>query len=314
MKTIHDVAKYCYDKNHSIKSIIPRLTEFELIYLRESVAGGYGNEFFQCARKEIGTHLKLVVKKEKGEQKRLKAEQKAAEKETARLLREEQKVERKRLREIRKAEEREAARIISEQKKYDTFIEIVDSIEHLLCKSHILRDGELSNRLLNRVARRIGIGCMGELPKIWSGFVSLEAIENIENKIHAAFDETDTNAKLTQKTYYGHDSNTEEHFYNMQYAGQVILTWILHFEYDREKFIEMCEVFRQVHITTKDENERLAVNGQNGKDRKVWQDAYKHNNIVLMDGRVKIVDITYLEDVAPRGLLKKVDEVFVIAE
>ena len=68
----------------------------------------------------------------------------------------------------------------------------------------------------------------------------------------------------------------------------------------------MCNVFRQVHITTAKENNLLAHNGQNAEDRMGWKEAYAANKIKLVDAKARSVKILSIKDVVPDGLIDMV--------
>jgi len=169
----------------------------------------------------------------------------------------------------------------------------VDIIDDLIHVPHILRNGDITKLKFHYLSRALATGAIRELSPVWTGLVSKRAIKNKSK--------TSSHCKATYANSY---LNSYEHFYNNLYAASVVLCYKLYFTEDRKVLEQMCDVFRQVHITTAKENSMLAHNGQNEDDRMGWSDAYNLNNIQLVDVGLTNVKVLKIRDVAPEGLIE----------
>lgn len=184
----------------------------------------------------------------------------------------------------------------------------VDIIDDLICAPHILRNGPLTKLKFHNLSRGLATGGIRELPIKWTGLISKKALANAKYNIKDAKC-GDSRSRLTYATFLkatpGHGvRNSTEHFYNSQYAAAVILCYKLYFDDNRAELEDMCNTFRQIHITTAKENNLLAHNGQNAEDRMGWKEAYAKNNIELVDAGTRPIWVDSIKDVVPEGLIE----------
>lgn len=184
----------------------------------------------------------------------------------------------------------------------------VDIIDDLICAPHILRNGHLTKLKFHNLSRGLATGGIRELPLKWTGLISKNALSNAEYNVKDATND-DTFSRLSYATFLkatpGHGvRNSTEHFYNNQYAAAVVLAYKLYFNDNRQTLEDICNVFRQVHITTAKENMLLAHNGQNAEDRMGWKKAYAANNIELVDANARPVNVKSIKHVVPEGLIE----------
>ncbi len=191
---------------------------------------------------------------------------------------------------------KEIKQFIPKFTKQQTFRAKVKLIPELICVPHLLRNGDISLPIFHQIARALATGAIRELPIRWSGLISQNAINASSNII------SQTN-KITKSTYLKSHSNTYEHFYNNLFAAYIMLCYLLYFTPTNTILEQLCDVFRQVHITTTTENSILSHNGQNAENRVGWKDQYANNNIELVDVGIIPVNILKLTDVASVELI-----------
>lgn len=207
-----------------------------------------------------------------------------------------------------KVARKEITEFIPEFRQQARFQSRVDIIDDLICAPHILRNGNLSKLKFHDLSRGLATGGIRELPLKWTGLISKNALSNAMPNIKDAKN-SNTMSRLSYATFLkaapGHGvRNSTEHFYNSQYAAAVILCYKLYFDDSRAELEDMCNVFRQVHITTAKENQALSHNGQNAEDRMGWKKAYAANNIDLVDAGARPIWVDSIKDVVPEGLIE----------
>ena len=247
-----------YDLHNSIQEILPKLQTTEWTALRKAII-----------RKQdpFSRQARLDIKLYEADQKRQEREEK------------------KRAKELEAEAKRQEKELAARMKVAKTFDEKCHVLYFYVNGLSLQSDGvkeylEDRPHLFNAFARNIGLG-VGNLPKWWRGLVSHEALEAKRDRV---FDACCKN-RLCLATFYDSPDlfNTLEHFHNMQLSGELLLHYALNYKIDYKTFKKMCDCLRQVHVTTKVENQILGTGAQTVRPPLHWKVTYEMNVSELED-------------------------------